>query len=171
MDKKSYILARTYTDETAAQFGGLKGASCQIKSIVHENGQNIVTFLWVNDSGETRESQMAVEDGTPVYIYAPGTLYHYNDLVIYANMWYRCVVEHVAGATLDPTKFAEIGQADSQFDIVESAADLPPRFTPADRRLYYSIADQEFWLWDGYQWTLQATPLSDAQVNNLISLL
>lgn len=40
----TYALSKRYTNETAAQFGGLKGAPCKVKSVVKENGQNIITL-------------------------------------------------------------------------------------------------------------------------------
>ena len=46
LDKISYVLSKKYTDDTADEFGGLKGASCQIQGIVKQNGRNIVTFVW-----------------------------------------------------------------------------------------------------------------------------
>jgi hypothetical protein len=154
MDIVSYVLSRKYTDETAIEFGALKGAPCTIKSIVHQDGQNIVTFEWKNSDGETRSSEMRVLDGTPIYVWESGDHYNYGDLVIYSAMFYRCVVEN-SDVTFDSTKWAEIGGADSQYDIVENSSQLPPRFTAADRRMYYSIADRAFWLWNGEAWVLQ----------------
>ena len=63
MDITSYVLNKNYTDETAIQFGGLKGANCQIESVVKEDGVTTVTFLWKNDEGATRESQIVINDG------------------------------------------------------------------------------------------------------------
>lgn len=63
MDKKSYVLSKKYTDETAREFGGLKGASCQIESAVHEDGKTTITFLWRNSSNEERRNQIEVLDG------------------------------------------------------------------------------------------------------------
>lgn len=60
---QAFVLGKKYTDETAEEFGALKGAPCTIKSIVHVNKQNIVTFEWKNSDGEIRESTMVVEDG------------------------------------------------------------------------------------------------------------
>lgn len=59
----TYALCKKYTDETAIQFGGLKGAPCTIASIEKEDGRNIITFQWKNDEGQIRTSQMIVEDG------------------------------------------------------------------------------------------------------------
>jgi hypothetical protein len=38
---------------------------------------------------------------------------------------------------------------------VENADLLPARFTSADRKMYYSIADGCFFLWDGEKWAEQ----------------
>ena len=167
MDKKAWILSKKYTNETAIQFGGLKGAPCKIKSVVKKNGQNIVTFEWKNDAGDTRESQLVVDDGTPIYIYKAGDTYKYGDLVIYEAQWYMCTTEHVAGPTLDPAKFTEIGSADGNYDIVNSSSELPPRFTAADRKMYYSIEDSAFWLWNGTKWELQTDSISNEEIDDL----
>ena len=156
LDKKAYVLSKRYTDETAIQFGGLKGANAKIKSIVHENGQNIVTFEWKNDDGEIRESLMYVEDGTPIYTYTPGDTYHYGDLVIYQSAFYRCTVEeYVAEPIIDDTKFNEIGSPDGNYDIVQNSSLLPVRFTAADRKMYYAIEEGTFFLLNGERWVKQ----------------
>lgn len=162
----TYALSKRYTDETAIQFGGLKGAPCKIKSIIKENGQNIITFEWKNDDGDTRESILYVEDGTPIYNYTVGYTYHYNDLVIYESAFYRCVVdEYVAEPVLDDTKFNEVGSPDGNYDIVQTKTDLPVRFTPADRKLYYVIDEGVFYLWTGTIWEKQA--ISDDDIDAL----
>lgn len=59
----AYALSKKYCDLTAEEFGGLKGASCQIQSIEDiENGKRI-TFLWVNSQGETQTSILDVPKG------------------------------------------------------------------------------------------------------------
>ena len=59
----AFALSKKYTEETAEEFGGLKGASCQIQSIAAITGGNRITFLWENTSGATRTSTMDVMDG------------------------------------------------------------------------------------------------------------
>lgn len=61
----TYALCKKYTDETAVQFGGLKGANCKIKSITPsaDNKYNTVVFEWKNDEGATQTSQMLVYNG------------------------------------------------------------------------------------------------------------
>ena len=81
--KQAYILAKRYTSETASQFGALKGAPCKVKSVVKQNGQNIITLEWKNDDGDTRTTEFRVDDGTPIYTWEPNYDYEYGDLVIY----------------------------------------------------------------------------------------
>ena len=159
----TYALSKKYTDETAKEFGALKGASCQIKSIVKQDGRNIVTFEWINSAEETRESVMYVDDGTPIYVWEAGDHYNYGDLVIYESAFYRCIIEN-SDAAFDDTKWNEIGSPDGNYNIVQRAALLPARFTAADRKLYYSIEDGFFWLWDGTTWAPQVTKINNVNV-------
>ena len=168
MDKKAWLLSKKYTDETAIQFGGLKGANAKITSVEKNNGQNIITFQWKNDDDDVRETKVYVDDGTPIYNYTTGYTYKYGDLVIYESAFYRCIVdEYVAEPVLDETKFNEIGSPDGSYDIVQNSSQLPPRFTSADRKMYYSIDDKAFWLWNGTEWELQERPISNDEIDAL----
>lgn len=151
---QAYAIAKKYTDETAIQFGGLKGASCTIKSITHQNGRNIVIFEWQNNQGYTRESEMIVKDGTPIYEWQSGDHYEYGDLAIYQSDFYRCITPN-DDVEFDATKWNEIGSPDGNYDIVQNSSMLPPIFTAADRKMYYSIEDENFWLWNGSAWNEQ----------------
>lgn len=155
IDKKAIAISMKYTKDTANALGAVKGAPCQIKSIVKKDGQNIVTFLWVGDSGTELEETMIVEDGTPIYVWESGKTYHYGDLVIYESAFYRCIAEN-SDLFFDNTKYNEIGSADGNYDIVEKTEFLPARFTATDRKMYYSIEDECFWLWNGEKWLKQA---------------
>ena len=101
-------------------------------------------------------------------IWLSGDHYKYGDLVIYSGAFYRCIVAN-SDITFDSTKWSEIGGADSQYDIVEDSSQLPTRFTPADRRMYYSIQDCAFWLWDGYRWSLQERAITDTEIMQLFT--
>ena len=155
--KQAYALARKYTNDTAEQFGGLKGAPCQISNIVHQNGVNIVTFLWENDEGQTQESQMLVKDGTPIYVWESGHTYYYGDLVIYASAFYRCITQN-SDIEFDDTKWNEIGSPDGNYDIVQTPELLPSIFTPADRKMYYCISEDIFYFWNGISWEQRQQP-------------
>ena len=87
-------LAKKYTADTAIGMGAVKGAPCRIKSIVNQDGQNIVTFEQTDNEGGLHESEMRVNDGTPIYTWTAGDHYNYGDLVIYASAFYRCIREN-----------------------------------------------------------------------------
>ena len=164
---QAYAAAKKYTDETAIQFGGLKGAPCTVKSVVHQNGRNIVTFEWKNDAGDTRETTMTVLDGTPIYVWQSGNTYHYGDLVIYESCFYRCITEN-SDVEFDNTKWNEIGSPDGNYDIVQNSSLLPAVFTSADRKMYFSIEDNFFWLWNGTEWVdCQPNTISIAEIDEL----
>lgn len=154
MDAVTLAIAKKYTKDTADSLGSLKGAPCTIKSLVHQDGINTVTFEWEGTSGTKQTTQMVVYDGTPIYVWESGNTYHFGDLVIYASCFYRCITEN-SDVVFDSTKWNEIGSPDGNYDIVESEDLLPARFTSADRKMYYSIADGAFWLWNGIEWVLQ----------------
>ena len=163
----TYALSKKYTDETAIQFGGLKGAPAKIKSIVKSNGQNIITFEWKNDDGESRESQLIVDDGTPIYTWTSGNEYKYGDLVIYTSQFYRCIIPN-KDVVFDETLWNGIGSPDGNYDLVTTVNDLPVRFTAADRKMYYVQDEQIFYLWDGTKWVAQNTPsISNEEIDTL----
>ena len=168
MDIVSYVLSRKYTDNTVIGLGAIKGAPCTIKSAVHQDGQNILTFEWTGNDGTKQTTVITIYDGTPIYEWISGDHYKYGDLVIYSGAFYRCIVAN-SDITFDSTKWSEIGGADSQYDIVEDSSQLPTRFTPADRRMYYSIQDCAFWLWDGYRWSLQERAITDTEIMQLFA--
>lgn len=163
----AYVLSKKYTDETAIQFGGLKGAPCKIKSIVKKDGQNIITFEWKNDDGDTRESILYVEDGTPIYTWTSGDTYQYGDLVIYESAFYRCIIEN-SDIVFNDAHWNEIGSPDGNYDIVATASELPVRFTPADRKMYYVADEYVFYYWNGLEWVPQNPPsISDDDIDAL----
>ena len=163
----AYVLSKKYTDNTVIGMGALKGAPCKIKSIVKKDGQNIITFEWKDDNGDTHESTLAVDDGTPIYTWTSGTTYHYGDLVIYASCFYRCIVEN-SDVIFDDTHWNEIGSPDGNYDIVQTVEELPVRFTPADRKMYYVVEECIFYYWNGTAWIPQNPPtISDSEIDAL----
>ena len=167
MDIITLAAAKKYTAETCNALGFVKGASAQIAKIEHKDGINTVTFEWTGYDGTKLTRDMIVYDGTPIYVWEPGNTYNYGDLVIYTAQFYRCIVEN-SDSTFDETKWNAIGTADGNYDIVANSALLPVRFTAADRKLYYSIADGFFWLWDGTKWAeQQPKSISKAYIDSL----
>lgn len=167
---QAYILSKSYTDKSILGISGaLAGKNCTIKSSEHKDGVTTIVFQWTADTGETRENRIEVFDGTPIYIYQAGERYKYGDLVIYQAQWYMCTTEHTAGPELDPTKFEGIGTADGNYGLVGTRADLPDRFTPADKKIFYVIDETTFYLWDGYQWEIQINTISDDEIDALFA--
>ena len=159
MDVVSYILSKKYTNETAIQFGGLKGANCQVKSAVKTDGQTVVTLLWKNDNDETRETELFIndgQDGTPIYMWSAGTSYKAGDLAIYNASFYLCAIDN-SDASFDPDKWIAIGSADGNYGIVEQESELPSIFTAADKKIYYVIEEESFYLWNGIEWVVITT--------------
>ena len=56
-------MLKTYVKNSIEGAGALEGAPCQIQSIVHDNGANVVTFLWKDNEGTDHTSVMTVPDG------------------------------------------------------------------------------------------------------------
>lgn len=56
-------MLKSYINKTLVGMGALKGASCQIKSIVKTGNLNTVTFVWTDTEGTSTESTMLVYDG------------------------------------------------------------------------------------------------------------
>lgn len=163
----TYALCKKYVNDSLIGIGALKGAPCKIKSIIKKDGQNIITFEWLDDLGNTHESQLFVDDGTPIYTWSAGDTYNYGDLVIYESCFYRCVTPN-SDPVFNPTHWNAIGSPDGSYDIVETEADLPPRFTSADRRMYYVIEEQIFYLWDGTEWVPQnPNTISNDEIDDL----
>ena len=160
----AYVLSKKYTEDSLIGVGALKGAPCKIKSIVKQNGQNIITFGWTDDLGDEHESVLYVDDGTPIYQWESGYSYEYGDLVIYESSFYRCIVAN-SDATFDETHWNGIGSPDGNYDIVEKAEDLPARFTSADRKMYFNIEEGIFYLWNGSEWEPQR--ITEQEIDDL----
>lgn len=167
---QSYALSKKYTDNSILGIAGvLAGKNCTIKSSVHENGVTTMVFEWVADTGETRETQIEIYDGTPIYVYTPGDTYHYGDLCIYSGSFYRCIHEHVAPATMIDSYWDPIGNTDGNYGIVETSTDLPSRYTPADRKLFYVMDEAVFYLWDGSHWQIQEESITNDEIDALFA--
>lgn len=64
IDKKTYAVAKRYTDTEVAGGGAIKGKNCVIDSIVPITGGNRVTFKWTLDNGTVQTGTIDVMDGT-----------------------------------------------------------------------------------------------------------
>lgn len=63
---------------------------------------------------------------------------------------------------------------DGDYGIVQSSSLLPSSLGPNDRKMYFVINDDCFYLWNGTEWEqkeVDAEELTTAQVNNLINIL
>lgn len=172
MDLVTYALSKKYTDKSILGIEGvLAGKNCTIESKTKANGITTIVFKWTADNGEVRRTTLEIEDGTPIYVWTSGNHYKYGDLVIYESAFYRCITEN-EDAVFDATKWNEIGSPDGNYDIVQNARMLPVRFTEADRKMYYSIEDEAFWLWNGTEWVLQEQKaLTNEQLDDLLDII
>ena len=150
----TYALSKKYTENSLIGIGALKGAPCKVKKVETINDQVIITLEWKDDLGDTHETEVYLQNGTPIYEWRSGMAYNYGDLAIYASCFYRCTTPN-SDIVFDSTKWAEIGSADGNYDIVETITDLPARFTAADRKMYFVIDEGIFYLWDGTEWVAQ----------------
>ena len=152
----TYALSKKYTDESLIGMGALKGAPCKVKSVTKENGQNVVTLSWTDDLNVEHESKVYIKDGTPIYTWTPNYAYAFGDLAIYESCFYRCTTPN-ADAVFDDTKWGEINSPDGNFDIVNTASELPATFTPVDKKMYFVIDEGIFYFWNGTEWIAQGS--------------
>lgn len=147
----TYVLAKKYTDETAIQFGGLKGAPCKVKSVQKSNGQSIITLEWKNDEGETQESHVYVDDGVTIWV--SGRSYAVGDITIYNETLYLCKTAN-EDAVFNPEKWTSISgsSAESDYYIIDLKSALPKSLSVTDRKIYFCLEDGNFYLWNGIKW-------------------
>lgn len=160
----AYVLSKKYTRDTVIGMGALKGANAKIKSIVKENGQNFVTFQWKDDLDITHESTMVVDDGTPILPWRANYHYDSGDIVIYENFFYRCTSPN-DDATFNEDHWAAINSPDGVYGLVSRVAELPVRFTAADKKLYYVAEKGIFYMWNGSEWEPQR--ITDRDIDDL----
>ena len=149
----TYALAKKYTDATAHQFGGLKGAPCKVKSVQKSGGQSVITLEWKNDQGDTQTSEVYVNDGITAWV--SGRSYAAGDLVVYNDILYCCTVANT-DAVFNPNNWKSIGGGSAECDyyIIDALSSLPNNLTAADRRIYFCLEDGNFHLWNGIKWDI-----------------
>lgn len=155
----TYALSKKYTDKTVVGLGGLKGANCIIKSIEYLNGVHTVTFEWTGNDGTVETDMIEVENGTPIYVWTVGNMYEVRDLVIYQSCFYMCLVAN-SDDYWDPDKWEPLGSADGMFGMVASAAELP-EYAELDRKLFFVIEENAFYLWNGEEWDKRPVGIID----------
>lgn len=62
---QAYVLSKKYTADTADSLGSLKGAACQIDSIVYDTdaGTVTITFSWEGESGQIQTDTAVLRNG------------------------------------------------------------------------------------------------------------
>ncbi|MBO7535757.1 MAG: hypothetical protein J6T34_01260 [Bacilli bacterium] len=91
LNVEAYVLAKKYTDESIAGAGAIKGAPCQVDSIVSIPGGNRITLSWEDDYGITHSDSFDVMDGVSPTISAETG----NALEQRADGWYVADVQGV----------------------------------------------------------------------------
>ena len=61
--------------------------------------------------------------------------------------------------------------ANSKFVIVENESELPDYLTARDRRMYFSVEDEQFFLWNGEEWVDEMASLTEEQMLTLKNML
>ena len=61
--------------------------------------------------------------------------------------------------------------ANSKFVIVENEGELPDYLTARDRRMYFSVEDEQFFLWNGEEWVDEMASLTEEQMLTLKNML
>lgn len=168
MDILSYILSKKYTNDTVIGLGAIKGANAIVKSIVHENDTNIVTFEWTATDGTVQTQEMIVKDGTPIYTWESGESYNVGDIAIYNSAFYICTTAN-SDVTFNPSKWSAVGSSDSNFGIVDTASHLPNIYTVTDIKLYYVIDEAVFYLWTGTTWEIQERAITEAEIDSIFA--
>ena len=88
---EAYVLAKKYTDKSIQGAGGLRGAPCEVDSIVRIPGGNRVTLSWTDDQGNKQTDSFDVMDGISPTISAETG----NALEQKADGWYVADVQGV----------------------------------------------------------------------------
>ena len=166
MDLVTLALAKKYTRDSLIGVGAIKGAPCQIKSIVKQDGVNTVTFLWEDNNGSQHESILQVDDGTSIYVWSAGNTYNVGDLVLYNLVFYQCTYAN-SDNVWTPSHWIAIGSADSDYSIVQLISELPSTFSSTDKKMYYVISEMCFFLWNGLEWVRQQSDITQQEIDDL----
>ena len=151
----TYALCKKYTDASLDGIGALKGAPCKVQSVVKTDGRSVVTLEWKSDSGIVQTSKVYVNDGISIWI--SGREYAVKDVVINNDKLYICNTANT-DTTFDDNKWdVVINSGNEDFNIIDTSSELPASLDPTDRKIYYCIGDNTFYLWNGTNWSTIST--------------
>ena len=146
----TYALAKKYTDDTVIGLGGLKGAPCKVKSVIKNDGRSIVTLEWEDSTGGIYESYVYVNDGISTWI--SGRDYAINDIVIKDEILYACKTAN-SDIVFDESKWTIVSSGVGDYYIINTLSERPSTLSPTDRKIYYCIETNIFYLWNGTKWS------------------
>ena len=163
MDAVTYALCKKYVKDSLIGIGALKGAPCEVKSVVKQDGQSVITLQWEDTTGATHESEVYVNDGITKWV--PDRIYAIGDLVVEDNVLYSCIVPN-NDHTFDPSHWTSIGggTAETNYYIVDLLSSIPASFSSTDRKIYYCLEDSNFHLWDGTKWSIISSDVKKVEL-------
>lgn len=83
----------------------------------------------------------------------------------------------LSGGSLSPTGSisGEVGRSgtsgNAKFVIIETKSELPEYLRERDRRMYFSVEDEQFFLWNGHEWVDEMASLTEEQMLTLKNML
>ena len=163
MDAITYALCKKYVNDSLIGIGALKGAPCEVKSVVKADGQSVITLQWEDTTGGVHTSEVYVNDGITKWI--PDRVYAIGDLVIYDDTLYSCIVPN-NDHTFTPSNWTSIsgGTAETDYYIVDLKSSIPSSFSSTERKIYYCIEDENFHLWDGTKWDIISSDIKKVEL-------
>ncbi len=130
MDKKAWILSRSYTDEALDGVGALKGAPCEIDSITpsSDGRYNTVTFKWEGTSGAVYTSDLIVYNGREIKAL---------DIDLFGHLIVTYNDDTIEDAGELPVRTVEVG--DTETVDYEEGAEVLQEDTPTGIKLNFKI--------------------------------
>ena len=83
----------------------------------------------------------------------------------------------LSGGRIEPDAIISGGVSKSnssgnaRFVIIENESELPDYLTARDRRMYFSVEDEQFYLWDGHEFVDEMASLTEEQMLTLKNML
>ena len=87
-------------------------------------------------------------------------------------IWLSKIICTVANSDVEwnSNHWSVIGSADGNYGIVDTYDNLPSGLTVSDRKMYFVIDEGIYYLWDGSQWTPQATSVETISTQEIDDL-